>query len=540
MNRWILTTALALALAAGTAAAEAKNTLRWSSQGDALTADPHAQNEGPTNAASLNIYDPLIRRNAKSQLESSLALSWKSINPTTWEFKLRQNVKFHDGTPFTADDVVFSIGRAKSPTSDFKSYFDSVTEVKKIDAYTVHFITKGPNPILPNQVTQISIMSKAWAEKHKVERPQDFKNKEETYAIRNAMGTGPYMLKKRDPGIETVLERNPNWWGWKTPQGGGNVDEIIYKPIKNAATRVAALLSGEIDFVLDPPVQDVEKIRREAKLKISTTPQIRTIFFGLDVGRKELRSSDVKGKNPFADKRVRQAIQLAIDVQAIKRVTMRGMSQPAGIVTSPGVDGYSPAIDKPVAANVDQAKTLLKQAGYPNGFSVKLDCPNDRYTNDEQICQAAVGMLGKIGIKVQLDSQSKTLHFPKIQKYESDFYLLGWGVPTQDSHYVFNYLYATRSGGKGGWNGTGYSSPKMDDLIAKMEVETDVKKRNAFIAEAWALAKADLIYIPIHHQVINWGMVKTLDLPIVVDDAPHFRWAKMGPAAKAAPGKKTN
>jgi len=534
MNRWILTTALALALAAGATAAEAKNTLRWASQGDALTADPHSQNEGPTNAASLNIYDPLIRRNAKSQLEPSLAVSWKAINPTTWEFKLRQNVKFHDGTPFTADDVVFSVMRAKAPSSDFKSYFDSVTEVKKIDTYTVHFITKGPDPILPNQVTQISIMSKAWAEKHKVEKPQDFKNKEETYAIRNAMGTGPFMLKKRDPGIETVLERNPNWWGWKTVQGGGNVDEIIYRPIKNSATRVAALLSGEIDFLLDPPVQDLEKIKRDLKLKVVSTPQIRTIFFGLDVGSKELRSSDVKGKNPFADKRVRQAIQLAIDVQAIKRVTMRGMSQPAGIVTSPGVDGYMPANDKPVAANVDQAKALMKQAGYEKGFRVKLDCPNDRYTNDEQICQAAVGMLGRIGIHVQLDSQSKTLHFPKIQKYESDFYLLGWGVPTQDSHYVFNYLYATKKGGKGGWNGTGYSSPKMDELIAKMEVETDVKKRNAFIAQAWALAKADLIYIPIHHQVINWGMTKTLDLPIVVDDAPNFRWAKM------APGKKTN
>jgi peptide/nickel transport system substrate-binding protein len=537
MNRWILTTALALALAAGAPAAEAKNMLRWSSQGDALTADPHSQNEGPTNSASLSVYDPLIRRNAKSELEPSLAVSWKTVNPTTWEFKLRQNVKFQDGTAFTADDVVFSIMRAKHPTSDFKSYVDSVVEVKKIDAHTVHFVTKGPNPILPNQLTTIGIMSKAWAEKHKVEKPQDFKNKEETYAIRNAMGTGPFILKKRDPGIETIMGRNPNWWGWKTPQGGGNVDEIVYKPIKNAATRVAALLSGEIDFVLDPPVQDVEKIRREAKLKILTTPQIRTIFFGLDVGRKELRSSDVKGKNPFADKRVRQAIQLAIDVQAIKRVTMRGMSQPAGIVTSPGVDGYSPAIDKPVAANLDQAKALLKQAGYLNGFSVKLDCPNDRYTNDEQICQAAVGMLGKIGIKVQLDAQSKTLHFPKIQKYESDFYLLGWGVPTQDSHYVFNYLYATRAGGKGGWNGTGYSNPKMDDLIAKMEVETDIKKRNGYIADAWALAKADLIYIPIHHQVINWGMVKTLNLPIMVDDTTQFRWAKMGPAPAA---RKTN
>jgi peptide/nickel transport system substrate-binding protein len=536
MNRWIATTALALALAVGVAAAEAKNTLRWASQGDALTGDPHSQNEGPTNAASLNIYDPLIRRNAKSELEPSLALSWKAINPTTWEFKLRPNVKFHDGTPFTPEDVVFSLNRAMAATSDFRSYLDSVAEVKKMGELTVHVVTKGPNPILPSQLTQISIMSKAWAEKHKVEKPQDFKNKEETYAIRNANGTGPFILKKRDPGIETILERNPNWWGWKTAQGGGNVDEVIYKPIKNAATRISALLSGEIDFVLDPPVQDLEKIKKEAKLKVTQTPQIRTIFFGMDVGRNELRTSDVKGKNPFADKRVRQAIQLAIDTQAIKRVVMRNMSAPAGIITSPGVHGYTTALDKPVAANAEQAKALMKQAGYEKGFSVKLDCPNDRYTNDEAICQTVVGMLGKIGIRVQLDAQSKTLHFPKIQKAESDFYLLGWGVPTQDSHYVFNYLYATKKGGKGLWNGTGYSSAKMDELIAKMETELDLKKRDALIAEAWNLAKSELIYIPIHHQVISWAMVKTLDLPIVVDDAPNFRWARMA----QGPAKKTN
>jgi peptide/nickel transport system substrate-binding protein len=536
MKRWIVTTALAALVAAGgltagLSAAEAKNTLRWSSQGDALTADPHSQNEGPTNSASLNIYDPLIRRNAKSELEPSLALSWKTVNPSTWEFKLRQGVKFHDGTPFTADDVVFSINRAMAATSDFRSYLDSVAEVKKVDDFTVHFVTKGPNPILPSQLTQICIMSKAWAEKHKVEKPQDFKNKEETYAIRNTNGTGPYIMKKRDPGIETVLERNPDWWGWKTAQGGGNVDEIVYRPIRNAATRVAALLSGEIDFVLDPPVQDLENIKRDVKLKVLQTPQIRTIFFGLDVGRNELRLSDVKGKNPFADKRVRQAIQLAIDAQAIKRVVMRNLSAPAGIVTSPGVHGYTAALDKPVAANLDQAKALMKQAGYERGFSVKLDCPNDRYTNDEQICQSAVGMLGRIGIRVQLDAQSKTLHFPKIQKSESDFYLLGWGVPPQDSHYVFNYLYATKKGGKGLWNATGFSNAKMDDLIARMEVEIDAKKRDALIAEAWALAKAELIYIPIHHQVISWAMVKTLDLPIVVDDSPNFRWAKMSPVA---------
>lgn len=534
MNRWIATTALAFALAVTMSAAEAKNTLRWSSQGDALTADPHAQNHGPTTAAALQVYDPLIRRNAKSELEPSLAVSWKSTNPTTWEFKLRPGVKYHDGAPFTADDVVFSIMRAKSPTSDFRNYIDSVVEVKKVDELTVHIIIKEPNPILPSQLTFIAMMSKSWAEKNKVERPQDYKNKEETYAIRNANGTGPYVLKKRDPGIETIMERNPAWWGWKTPQGGGNVDEIVYRPIRAGATRLAALLSGEIDFVLDVSPQDVEKVKQNPKLKILQTPQIRAIFYGLDVGRNELRTSDVKGKNPFADKRVRQAIQMAIDTQAIKRVVMRGYSAPAGIITSPGVRGYTAALDKPNVANLDGAKALMKQAGYEKGFTVKLDCPNDRYANDEQICQATVGMLGKIGIKVQLDAQANALHFPKIQKRETDFYMLGWGVPTYDSHYVFNFLYHS----KGTWNAAGYNNPKVDELTNKMAAELDVKKRDALIAEAWSIVKADAIYIPLHHQVLVWGMAKNVDLPITVDDVPNFRWAKMTGAA--APAKKPN
>ncbi len=534
MNRWILTTALALALAAGVPAAEAKNTLRWSSQGDALTADPHAQNEGPTNSFNLTVHEPLLYRSRDMKLEPALALSWKTINPTTWEFKLRQGVTFHDGGKFTADDVVFSFKRAQMPSSDHRNSLDTIADVKKVDDFTVHFVTKAPNPILPNQITQISVMSKAWSEKHKVEKPQDFKNKEETYAVRNAMGTGPFKIVRRDPGIETVLARNPAWWGWKTAQGGGNLDEIIYKPIKNNATRMAALLSGEIDFVLDPPVQDLDRIRRDPKLKVLEVAQDRSIFLGMDQGRAELRNSDIKGKNPLADKRVRQAFNLAIDRDTIKRVVMRGMSAPAGIITAPAITGHTKELDTPLKANVDAAKKLLADAGYPKGFSVKLDCPNDRYNNDEQICQAVVGMLGKIGVKVQLDAQSKTLHFPKIQKRETDFYLLGWGVPTFDSHYVFNFLFQS----KGSWNATGYKSDKLDQLATEMAGEINLAKRNGLIAAAWKQVKDDVVYLPLHHQVIAWAMAKKVDLPIAMNDQPQFRYAKMAGAAPAA--KKPN
>ncbi len=502
------------------APADAKNTLRWASQGDALTLDPHAQNEGPTNTLNVyNVMEPLVRSDAELKLEPALAESWRIVEPTVWEFKLRQGVKFHDGDTFDADDVIFSIGRAKSANSDFKNQISSIKEVKKVDDHTVHIVTNGPNPILPNQLVTIAIMSKEWAEKHNVTEVQDYKNKQETYAVRNANGTGPFKVQLREPDVRTILVKNEDWWGLK--QWPTNVDEIVYTPIANQATRVAALLSGELDFVLDPPVQDIGRIKAAPGLKTLNTPQNRTIFLGMDVASPELRSSDVKGKNPFSDPKVRQAVYQAIDIKAIQQKVMRGDSAPAGIITPSFVNGWTEELDQRLPFDPEASKKLLAEAGYPNGFEVRLDCPNDRYINDEAICQAVVGMLGKVGIKVALDAQTKSLHFPKLQRRESDFYMLGWGVPTQDSHYVFNFLYHT----KGTWNATGYSNPELDELIQAMDSEIDIEKRNQIIAKAWEIAKNDMVYVPLHHQVITWAMKDRVDMPIIANDSPQFRYA---------------
>src|SRR5215467_1015277 len=464
--------ALAAAALCAATAAEAK-TLRHASQGDALTLDPHAQNEGPTSAMNAHVYEPLISRDPSLSKVPALALSWKAIAPEIWEFKLRPDVKFSDGTPFTADDVVFSYNRALAPTSDFRAYISSIKEVKAIDPLTVHIVTNGPNPILPDYASSILIMSKAWAEKHNVTKPQSFKDKEETYAVRNAMGTGPYTVKQRDPDVKTVMEKNPNYWGAK--DFPNYPDELVYTPIREPATRVAALISGQVDFVQDAPLQDIARIKQTPGLKIEETAQVRTIFLGLDMGSAELKYSDVKGKNPFADRRVRQAMYEAIDIDAIKTKVMRNFAAPAGLVTAPGVHGYTKENDKRLKYDVAAAKKLMAEAGYPNGFSVVLDCPNDRYNNDEQICQAVTAMLAQIGIKVDLQARSKTLHFPKLQKKDSSLYLLGWGVPTLDSHYVFTFLYQTNDAAKkvGGWNYTGYSNPKMDALADAMLKEVD-------------------------------------------------------------------
>ena len=517
----LLSAVISASIAAIAVPSYADNVLRWTSQGDALTLDPHGQNEGPTTTMGQQMYEPLVRRDPNMALEGALAESWQPIGTTGWEFKLRKGVKFHDGANFNAEDVAFSIARAQMEDSDFKEQVKSITEVKIVDDHTVHLMTDGPNPILPNEITNVFIMDKGWAETHNVTKPQDFEGQEETYAVRNANGTGPFILETRLPDEHTVLVKNPNWWGLSA--NPHNIDKIDYRPIKNAATRVASLLSGEVDFVLDPPLQDLKRIEAQAGLKVVTVNQVRTIFFGLDQGVPELRSSNIKGKNPFADTRVRKAMYQALDVEAIKRVVMEELSFPAGIITSPGVHGFTDSLDERHPHDIAAAKALLAEAGYPDGFTVQLDCPNNRYNNDEKICQAAVAMLAKIGITVNLDAIPKSQHFPKIKNRVSDFYMLGWGVPTLDSHYVFSYLFHT----KGSWNGTGYSNAMVDELTDAIQVETDLAKRTEMIDKAWHQVKKDVVYLPIHHQVIAWGMTDRLDMPIVPNDSPNFYWARM-------------
>ncbi|ANP35145.1 peptide ABC transporter substrate-binding protein [Phaeobacter gallaeciensis] len=497
----------------------AENVLRWTSQGDALTMDPHSQNEGPTIAMNGQIYESLVTRDADLTLQPELAESWEA-GSDGWTFKLRQGVKFHDGADFTAEDVVFSFERANHEASDYKEQAKNVTSVEVIDDYTVKLMTDGPNPILPNQLTSIYMMDKGWSEANNVTAPQDFKAKEETYAVRNANGTGPFSLVSRAPDELTVLERNAAWWG--NDMFPGNIDKIEYRPISNAATRVAALLSGEVDFVLDPPLQDLKRIEAADGLGVKTVAQIRSIFFGMDQGVDKLRSSDVDG-NPFKDKRVREAFNLAIDKAAIQRVVMEGLSFPTGMITPPGVLGNTPDNDASYGFDPEKAKSLLTEAGYPDGFSIQLDCPNNRYNNDEKICQAAVAMLAKIGVKVNLDAIPKAQHFPKIQKRESDFYMLGWGVPTLDSHYVFSYLLD----GEGSWNATGYDNARVNEITDAITTEIDIDKRTALIDEAWDLVKADIPYVPIHHQVLAWGISDKVDIAIAADDAFRPRFAVM-------------
>jgi peptide/nickel transport system substrate-binding protein len=475
-------------------------------------------NAGPTTQVSRQVYEALVTRGLDMSIGPQLATKWKAVDENTWYFFLREDVKFSNGQPMTSEDVVFSILRAKQPTSDFKEYISTISSVKAIDKYTIQIKTSKPNPILLNQLSNIFVMSKEWSTENFAVVPQNWDAGQETFSAVNAMGTGPFKITLREPNTKTVFKKNSKWWG----DVEHNITELQLLPIKNAATRVAALLSGEIDLVTDAPVQDLNRISSSGGHKVESTPQMRTIFLGMDQAADQLRSGNT-GDNPFKKKEVRQALYQAIDIEAIKSKVMRGQSAPAGIITFPGVTGYTAALDKRLPYDVDAAKQLLADAGYPDGFEVELRCPNDRYVNDEAICTAVVGMLGKIGVKVNLFAQTKSKHFQELKDNQGDFYMLGWGVPTLDSHYVFHYLYETGAS----WNKVNFSNADVDAAIRVMEGEVDLDKRNAAIAKAWQIVRDDISYLPLHHQVISWASKSNVDVPIRPNNEPLFRFSRV-------------
>ncbi len=521
VGRRILGCVAALAMATALPFVDAK-TFRWASQGDILTMDPHSQNEGLNNSASDHIYEPLINRGKTMAIEPCLAISWTQINPTTMRFKLRDKVIFHNDAIFTADDVVFSITRALEKTSDFSAYMQGIKSAKKIDSLTVDIVSDGPNPTLLDQLTEVRMMNKAWALKNNAQKPQDFKNKEETYTARNTNGTGPFILKAREPDVKTEFVVNPKWWGKRDSE---SIDEVIYTPIKNNATRISALLSGEIDFVLDPPVQDVPKLKENKAIKIMEGNENRTLFLNFDQGRDELLYGS-KGKNPFKDIRVRQAMLQAIDINAIYVSVMRKLSLPTMSLIAPQVRGYTKDVENRPPVDIVKAKKLMADAGFGNGFDVTLDCTDNRYINDQAICVAIAGMLAKIDIRVKVNAMPRALYFPKLQNTDTSMYLLGWGVPTFDSLYTLQSIVRTKGqGGDGIWNFSGYSNPKIDTIIDALKTEVDLKKRAQLTKAALLLEQADVGHIPLHHQVIPWAMRSNITVVHRADNRMLAKWA---------------
>ena len=514
------------ALMAGLALAPVQaTTLRWAAQNDILTLDPHSQNHATTNAILQHAYEGLTRYNAKYEPEPALATKWTTISPTQVRFELRRGVKFHDGSPLTADDVIFSFGRIKQPQGTMSIYVAGIADIKKVDEYTVDFMLAGPNPLLLRNIGDFFIMSKLWADKNKTANVQDYKAKEENYASRNVNGTGGYKITGWMPDQRVTMTANPDWWD---KANASNVTEVVYTPIKADSTRVAALLSGDVDMVTDLPTQDVTRLRGDAKLKVLDGHEVRTIFIALDQFNPELKYSDVKGKNPFKDKRVREALNLAVDREAIKRATMRGLSIPAAILVAPGVNGHSAELDVVLKPDLDKAKKLLAEAGYPNGFEFQLNCPNNRYVNDEEICQNLVAMWAKIGLKTKLAAEGMATFIQKVQNFDSSAYLLGWGVATFDAQYSLQSLVRTRtSGPDGNFNFSRVSDAQVDKLVDAMKTETDVTKRNALIREALQRTRDEFLFVPLHHQLRPWAMKTSVTTLHRADDRPAARFTNI-------------
>jgi peptide/nickel transport system substrate-binding protein len=524
--RQTLFAATSLSIAAFAMAPASAQTLRYANQGDLKSLDPYTLNESTTHAHIGQVYEGLIARDKDLSIIPGLAEKWETPEPTRWRFHLRKNVKFQNGNPFTADDVVFSADRVRAAGSNLQTRIAKDAKVVKIDDHTVDFILTSPNPILHSQWDTWYIMDKEWAEANNAAAPTPAAATSPSFASLNANGTGAFTIESHQPGVKTVFKVNPT--AWRKPEH--NLKEIIFTPIGSDATRVAALLSGEVDVIEPVPLQDISRVDSSPNAQVLKGPELRTIFLGMDQVRDELLYSNIKGKNPFKDIKVREAFYKAIDIELIKNRVMRGLSTPSALMIAPQLFPLSKDFTRP-KFDPDGAKKLLTEAGYPDGFEVTMDCPNDRYVNDAAICQAVVGMLARIGVKVNLLAQPKAQYFAKVLKpggYQTSFYLLGWTPGTSDAHNVLHDIMGCRDDAKsnrGEANLGGYCNKKMDEIADKVLLETDNTKRDLLIKEAFEIAAKDFGYIPLHQQALAWGVSKKVKLTQRADNQVLLYWA---------------
>ncbi|UOM35833.1 ABC transporter substrate-binding protein [Acuticoccus sp. I52.16.1] len=517
MRRLLLGT-VAAAVLTSAALAQDDKTFTFAFQGELKSLDQYTLNETFSLGTLGNVYEGLTRRDKDLNIIPGLAESWEIVDDTTWRFHLREGVTFHNGNDFTADDVVFSADRVRSEGSDLKTRIPADAEFVAVDDHTVDVKLATPNPILHYEWDTWGIMDKEWSEEHDavaVTSATSAGADSQNYAALNANGTGPFKITSHEAGVKTVFEANEDWWNWGDKDF--NVTRVEFTPIGQDATRVNALLSGQIDMAYPIPVQDIQRVEANADTEAMTGPELRTIFLGFDQMRPELVSSSVKGENPFKDKRVRQAFYQAIDIEAIKQKIMRGLSTPSALMISPQLYSRSEEFER-YPYDPDAAKALLEEAGYGDGFSVMMDCPNDRYVNDEQICQAISSMLAKIGIKIDPNFQPKTQYFAKVlasNKFDTSFYLLGWTPGSFDSWNVIHNLNGCRNetGTEGGpFNLGGYCNEELDALADQILVENDAEKRDDLIYDAFKIIHDDVAHIPLHQQGLAWGKSTNVDL----------------------------
>lgn len=540
MTRMLLALFLASTAMAGTTSMGAAQELRFASTGDAVSMDPYIRNEVFTYSFLGNVYEGLVRRNPDLTIEPELAERWEMLSPTQWRFYLRQGVTFHDGSPFTADDVIFSANRVRAGDSDFKNRLSGVAEVVKVDDFTVDFITSEPNPILHYTWPNWYIMSKAWAEANGVadaSRSTDVEN----FATLHANGTGPFKLASREPGIKTTLEANGDWWN--AANKTGNVESVTYTPLPNDATRVAALLSGQMDVVYPLPVQDIPRLEAAPNVKVVAGPEVRTMYLTMNQWKDTLPGSAVEGDNPFKDKRVREAVYRAIDIDLINQRIMRGQATAAALMVAPGVNGFTDEIER-YSYDPELSKQLLADAGYPDGFKLTFQCSNDMYLNDEAICLAISSMLARVGIEADTNAQARAQYLEAVLSPNMDFGLamLGTTPASLDSHIALFSLHMCPrlSEDRPVWaaedisslvagtsNYAGYCNPEVDALSRQILSETDEAKRDALIKQAWTITTDDVAYIPLMQSWSAWATAANVTLERRADNVFDWRHVKI-------------
>ncbi|MEM7643271.1 MAG: ABC transporter substrate-binding protein [Pseudomonadota bacterium] len=502
---------LAAALPAG--AAE----LRYASTTDPNTLDPNAGNSAPVFSLLGNVYEGLVRRSRDMSIEPALATSWEPIGEGEgWRFTLREGVTFHGGQDFTSEDVIFSYERASSEESDTNSWFAPVSRVEAPDDFTVEIYTNAPNPIFVDSIANWKMMDSGWAAENDAERP----NVEQgNHATLNTNGTGPYRVVERQPGLRTVLEAHDGWWGTDR----GNVTRATFTPVQNSATAVAALLSGELDLIEPVPVQDANRVAETDGVDVIRGIEARVIMLGFPHDADGLIAGG-EG-NPFSDVRVRQAVAHAINVPAILQTVMRGSAEPVAQLVGEGMRGYTEGLERP-EYNVERARELLAEAGYPDGFRFSLKCPNDRYLNDEAVCTAINAMLAQIGLEPLFETMPVANYWPTLREEDHDVYLLGWSPGTFDAEHPIRFLLATpdEEARLGSWNFGGYSNARVDELLPQIQSEIDDNARQAMLDEVAQIQLDDVAYVPLYVQPLIWGVAEGVEVVQRPDNFLNIRW----------------
>ncbi len=508
------------ALVAASVPASAE-TFRWASGTDPQTMDPHAVSSAPVLSFLNNIYEGLVRRDRDMSIEPSLATSWAPLDGENgWRFNLREGVTFQDGAAFTAEDVFFSYQRAASEASDVRSWFAPVSEVRVVDDFTIDFVTTAPNPLFPDSIANFMILDKGWAEANDAALPA---RDAENFATLNVNGTGAFTLGARDPGVRTTLVPHEGWWD--TPEH--NVTEGIFTPIGNAATGLAALLSGDIDFIQPIPLQDIAQVESREGFQVLEGIETRVIMFGFGHEHDRLLySSDVTDANPFQDVRVRLAAAHAIDVDTMNRVIFRDKVDPASQLVPAGISGYSEANSARIPYDPDRARELLAEAGYPDGFSFGLKCTNDRYINDEAVCRAAASMFAAVGLNAELSTGPVRDYWPQLREDDFDMYLLGWSPGTFDMEHPIRFLKHSQDDERrlGSWNFGNFSNARVDELLPMIQQELDPAARQAMIDEVVAISQQEVAYIPLYVQPLIWAAKDNVDLTQRADNFFMLRW----------------